>query len=188
MTTDMLTIEIQVGNVASQPDCDAIVNAANERMRAGSGVCGAIHGAAGPELEECSAKLAPLAVSEAKITRAFNLPNKWVIHARGPHYLLYEGDPRKALQDCITNTLDVATANGVRRLALPAISTGVYKYPMEYAASIILGAIVKYETPSSLNLIRIVLRTEADAELFRSVNLSSVVLHSVWHLSGYWRE
>jgi O-acetyl-ADP-ribose deacetylase (regulator of RNase III) len=165
----MLEIEIQVGNIANQPDCDAIVNAANERMRAGSGVCGAIHGAAGPELEECSAKLAPLAVSEAKITPAFNLPNKCVIHARGPHYLLYEGDPRKALHDCITNSLDVAAANGVKRLALPAISTGVYKYPMEYAAPTILDAIVQYKTPSSLSLVRIVLRTDADADLFRSV-------------------
>jgi O-acetyl-ADP-ribose deacetylase (regulator of RNase III) len=171
-TIEMLTIEIQVGNIARQPDCDAIVNAANERMRAGSGVCGVIHDAAGRELEECSANLAPLAVSEAKITPAFNLPNKWVIHTRGPHYLLYEGDPRKALHDCITNTLNVATANGVRRLALPAISTGVYKYPMVYAAPIIGTAIASYDKPSSLELVRIVLRTEADAELFRSVKLT----------------
>jgi O-acetyl-ADP-ribose deacetylase (regulator of RNase III) len=168
----MLTIEILVGNIASQPDCDAIVNAANERMRAGSGVCGAIHDAAGPDLEKCSSQLAPLAVSEAKITPAFNLPNKWVIHARGPHYLLYEGDPRKALHDCITNTLSVAAANGVKRLALPAISTGVYKYPMEYAAPIIVTAIASYDKPSSLEFVRIVLRTEADVELFRSVDIS----------------
>jgi O-acetyl-ADP-ribose deacetylase (regulator of RNase III) len=164
----MPTIEIRVGNIVTQSDCDAIVNSANERMRAGSGVCGVIHTAAGPALEHCSSKLAPLAVSEAKITPAFNLPNKWVIHVRGPHYLLYEGDPKIALAACIRSVLLVAEQNGVRRLAIPAISTGIFKYPMGEAAPIIINAIldVKDEAPS-IELVRIMLVQEADAALFR---------------------
>lgn len=165
----MLTIEIQVGNIVRQPDCDAIVNSANERMRAGSGVCGAIHAAAGPELEECSHKLAPLAVSEAKITPAFNLPNRWVIHARGPHYLLYEGDPKAALATCIRNVLLVAEHNGIKRLAIPAISTGIFKYPIGEAAQVIINAIqdVGSQVPS-IELVRVTVLNDADASVFRS--------------------
>lgn len=163
-----MQIEIRVGSIVKQADCEAIVNSANERMRAGSGVCGAIHAAAGPQLEECSSRLAPLSVSEAKITPAFGLPNRWVIHTRGPHYFLYDGDPKAALASCIRNVLQVAELHGVRRLAIPAISTGVFKYPIREAASVIINALCDPTgTGSSVELVRVMLLNDLDASCFR---------------------
>ena len=75
-----------LGNIVEQPDCDAIVNSANTSLRAGSGVCGAIHRAAGPELERYAVQFAPLGLAQAVATPGFNLPNRIVIHCRGPNF------------------------------------------------------------------------------------------------------
>lgn len=131
-------VTICVGNILHQTDCDALVNSANERLRAGSGVCGAIHGAAGPELEACSSKLAPLALSAAIITPGFRLTNPWVIHVRGPKYL-FDDDPPAALAPAMRNVIELADSQGLKRIAVPAISTGVYGYPMEGAAKVLVA-------------------------------------------------
>lgn len=131
-------ITIRLANILDQTDCDALVNSANERLRAGSGVCGAIHGSAGPELEACSSKLAPLALSAAVITPGFKLPNTWVIHVRGPKYL-FDDDPPAALALAMRNVIELADSNGLKRIAVPAISTGVYGYPMEEAAKVLVA-------------------------------------------------
>lgn len=126
-----------VGDIVRQPDCEAIVNAANPQLLAGGGVCGAIHRAAGPELEACAVKLGPIAVGAAVITPGFRLPNRWVIHAVGPRYDL-DPDPPALLARAVENCLRLADAHGVARIALPAISTGIYGYPIEEAGPLLM--------------------------------------------------
>jgi O-acetyl-ADP-ribose deacetylase (regulator of RNase III) len=127
-----------VGDIVNQPDCEAIVNAANPRLLAGGGVCGAIHRAAGPELEACAVRLGPIAVGDAVITPGFRLPNRWVIHAVGPRYAI-DPDPPALLARAVENCLHLADAQGVTRIALPAISTGIYGYPIEEAGPLLMA-------------------------------------------------
>lgn len=130
-------ITARLGNIVEQPDCDAVVNAANSRLRAGSGVCGAIHAAAGPELEPFAMPLAPVPAGNAVITPGFRLPNRWVIHAVGPKYLL-DPDPPGLLARAMTSIVRLAESHGAARIAVPAISTGVYGYPMDEAAPVLV--------------------------------------------------
>ncbi len=132
-------INVVLGNIVRQPDCDAVVNAANKNLRSGSGVCGAIYDAAGPLLEPFSIKLAPLAVGEAVATPAFGLGCRYIIHTLGPKYRLDE-DPVGNLSRAARSAILLADENGVKRLAMPAISTGVYGYPAEEAVPIIVTA------------------------------------------------
>ncbi len=132
-------ISVVLGNIVRQPDCDAVVNAANKNLRAGSGVCGAIYDAAGPLLEPFSIKMAPLAVGEAVATPAFDLGGRYIIHALGPKYKIDE-DPSGNLSRAVRSAILLADENGVKRLAMPAISTGVYGYPPEKAVPIIVKA------------------------------------------------
>jgi len=127
-----------VGDLVAQPDCDAIVNAANPQLLAGGGVCGAIHRAAGPELEAYAVRLGPIAVGEAVITPGFRLPNRWVIHAVGPRYFA-DPDPPGLLAMAVRNVLALCETHQVKRIALPAISTGIYGYPVEQAGPVLAG-------------------------------------------------
>ena len=132
-------ISVVLGNIVRQPDCDAVVNAANKNLRAGSGVCGAIYDAAGPLLEPFSMRLAPIAVGEAVATPAFELGCRYIIHALGPRYQ-FDPDPPGNLAMAVRSAILLADENGVKRLAIPAISTGVYGYPPEEAVPIIVDA------------------------------------------------
>ena len=132
-------ITVVRGDIVNQRDCDGIVNAANERLRAGSGVCGAIHRAAGPELETFSHALAPLGLGQAVITPGFALPQKAVIHVRGPKYL-FDPDPARHLAMSVTNALLAADRERLARVAVPAISTGVYAYPVDEAIPILVSS------------------------------------------------
>lgn len=132
-------ITIVEGSILDQLDCDGLVNSANENLRAGSGVCGVIHAAAGPELEAHSHKLAPLSVGAAISTPGFRLPQRMVIHTRGPKYL-FDPEPAKCLALAMTNTLRVADREKLTRIAVPAISMGVYAYPHEEAVPILVEA------------------------------------------------
>jgi O-acetyl-ADP-ribose deacetylase (regulator of RNase III) len=127
-----------VGDIVMQTDCDAIVNAANPHLLAGGGVCGAIHRAAGPELEACAVKLGPITVGDAVITPGFRLPNQWVIHVVGPRYFT-DPDPPGLLAKAVSNVLALAEAHEIKRVALPAISTGIYGYPIDEAGRILAG-------------------------------------------------
>jgi O-acetyl-ADP-ribose deacetylase (regulator of RNase III) len=127
-----------VGDIVRQPDCDAIVNAANPQLLAGGGVCGAIHRAAGPQLEEFAEKLGPIGAGEAVITPGFRLPNRWVIHVVGPRYFA-DPDPPALLAKAVRSVLALAEEYGATRVALPAISTGIYGYPVEAAGPIMVA-------------------------------------------------
>ena len=131
-------IEWIVGDITRLP-VDAIVNAANRSLLGGGGVDGAIHRAAGPELlEECRA-LGGCATGSAKLTRGYKLPALYVIHAVGP---VYSATARYAelLRGCYETSLQLAVKNGIESVAFPAISCGIYGYPIEEAAPIALGA------------------------------------------------
>jgi O-acetyl-ADP-ribose deacetylase (regulator of RNase III) len=130
-------IGVRLGDIVKQVDCDAIVNSANQNLRAGSGVCGAIHAAAGPKLETCSHALAPLGLAETVATPGFRLPNRIVIHVRGPKYH-FDPDPERYLARAIRNVLLLADRYEVVRVAVPGISMGVYAYPPAEAVPILV--------------------------------------------------
>lgn len=150
-------VELTRGDIADQPDCDAVVNAANAQLRMGGGVAGAIHRGAGPGLEEETRPLAPIRPGEAVITGGHRLPNDYVIHCLGPVY--GQDEPAdKLLAECYRNALVLAGDKGLQRIAFPSISTGAFGYPMEEAARIALQT-VKESIPelSAVKTIRLVL-------------------------------
>jgi len=139
-----MKVEVIIGNIANQSDIEAVVNSANGNLRLGSGVAGAIHTAAGRELEEYCQKFAPLPHGQAVISPGFKLPNKWVIHTRAANYLL-EGNAEDILKQCFESVWTLAVKHNVKSLAFPAIGTGVFKVPLALAASTTAASIKEHE-------------------------------------------
>ena len=157
-----ITIECLRGNIAAQDGIDAVVNAANSALRPGGGVAGAIHRAAGPGLEAECRPFAPIRPGQAVITGGHNLPNRHVIHCLGPVYGQDEPADR-LLAACYRNALALAERQRLASIAFPAISTGVFGYPMEAAARVALRTVLD-EIPqlSSIKQIRFVLYAPDD--------------------------
>ena len=165
----MTRIEVERGDIAAMA-VDAIVNAANSALAGGGGVDGAIHRAAGPELVQASRALAPCPAGEARITPGFGLKAAHVIHTVGPVWQGGgQGEPA-LLAGCYHNSLDLAAEAGARSVAFPAISTGVYGYPRDEAATIALEAIKAWARAHDGAIDRIVLVafSEADETALRS--------------------
>jgi len=137
------TIEIFKGDI-TKLKVDAIVNAANEKLLGGGGVDGAIHRAAGPKLLEECRKLNGCKIGEAKITKGYNLLSKFVIHTVGPVWNGGNYNEDELLTNCYLNSLKLAVENKIKTIAFPAISTGVYSFPLERAVQIAINTIKKF--------------------------------------------
>lgn len=131
-------IEIYEGDITTLA-VDAIVNAANEQLAPGGGVCGAIHAAAGAELARACQAIGGCPTGEARITAGFNLPAKHVIHAVGPVWQGGGHDEAEHLAEAYRHCYRLADENGLRSIAFPAISTGIYGYPLSDATDIAVG-------------------------------------------------
>lgn len=157
-----MRIQTVQGDITKQTDVEAIVNAANNSLLGGGGVDGAIHRAAGPELLKECRTLHGCNTGEAKITGAYNLSCKYVIHTVGPIY--YGGNHGEAelLANAYRNSMQTALEHGIRTIAFPSISTGVYSYPLEEAAEIAVKTVKDFykEHMNDFDYVRFVLFNE----------------------------
>ncbi|WP_218142946.1 macro domain-containing protein [Nitrosomonas marina] len=161
-----ILIECIQGNIAEQPDMAAIVNAANAQLRTGGGVAGAIHRSAGPGLAAECREFAPIRPGQAIITGAHRLPNRYVIHCLGPVYGVDEPSD-ELLASCFRNALKLAEEKGVESIAFPAISTGVFGFPLQSAAKIALKTVLDVLPDfTRVNHVRFVLFSDADLQVF----------------------
>ena len=164
-------IELRLGDI-TKVDVDAIVNAANSSLMGGGGVDGAIHRAGGPDiLEGCRAIVARQGgckTGEAVITTAGNLPARFVIHTVGPVWQGGTKNEQTLLANCYRNALRIAVENGLRSLAFPNISTGIYRYPKKEACEVALDAVRAFLSthPDALDEIRFVCFDDENYDLY----------------------
>jgi len=171
-------IERTVGDITTL-DVDAIVNAANQKMLGGGGVDGAIHRAAGPRLRQACEAVEPVEgdvrcpTGEARITPGFDLPAKFVIHTVGPVYSRSNPKVADQLAACYENALKLAEENDVDSIAFPAISTGVYGYPKDEAASIAVNVARRWvKQHNKPGRIVFCCFSDADAKFYREAGLT----------------
>ena len=164
----MYSIKTVKGDITKITDVQAIVNAANNSLLGGGGVDGAIHRAAGPELLAECRTLHGCETGEAKITRAYNLPCDYVIHTVGPIWYGGNNNEDKLLANCYYNSMKLAMENGIRTIAFPSVSTGVYCFPVERAAKIAVDTVYRFlqENSESFDLVEWVLFNDQAASAY----------------------
>ena len=165
----MAIIKTVKGDITKITDVQAIVNAANNSLLGGGGVDGAIHRAAGPQLlAECRA-LHGCETGQAKITGAYNLPCEYVIHTVGPIWNGGRSKEEELLAGCYFNSMQLAQEHGIRSIAFPSISTGVYSFPVELAAKIAVKTVSRFmnENPDSFDLVEWVLFDDETDRIYK---------------------
>uniref|UniRef100_A0A7V3UZW3 Macro domain-containing protein n=1 Tax=candidate division WOR-3 bacterium TaxID=2052148 RepID=A0A7V3UZW3_UNCW3 len=166
ITINNIKIECIKGDIAAQEEIDAVVNAANAWLKPGGGVAGAIHRAAGPELEKECRKFAPIKPGAAVITRAYQLPNRYVIHCLGPVYGV-DRPEAELLSQCYQNALRLAEEHKIKSIAFPALATGYFGYPIAAATEVALRTIIQAIPQLKwIKLIRFVLYSENDLKVY----------------------
>lgn len=164
MSTKIKIIKKDIAKLA----VDAIVNAANKSLLGGGGVDGAIHFAAGPQLLQECIELKGCLAGKAKITKGYNLPAKYVIHTVGPVYGYEDGREEELLASCYLNILLIAKDNGIKTIAFPCISTGVFRFPKDEAAKIAIDTVKSFvdKFPDALEEIIFVTHEELDFNIY----------------------
>ena len=147
-------------------DIDAIVNAANESLLGGGGVDGAIHHAAGPELLKECMTLNGCKPGEAKVTKAYKLPYKYIIHTVGPRYYS-DPNPSKTLESCYLNCLKIADELGLENIVFPSISTGVFGYPVGEAAEVVAKVLTSYKSKTLKTVYLCIYFNQETADIYR---------------------
>ena len=162
-------IQIVEGDITKQ-EVDAIVNAANTSLLGGGGVDGAIHRAAGPELLEENKKIGGCPTGEARVSKGYKLPAKWVIHTVGPIWAGGGKNEENLLANCYRNSLKAAQDLGIKTIAFPSISTGAYGFPLERATEITMEETKRFlETDETIDKVVFVCFGETVFNTYREV-------------------
>ncbi len=163
------TLSLVKGDITRE-ETDAIVNAANKRLAGGGGVDGAIHRAGGPRIMEECRRIGGCPTGDAVITTGGNLKAKYCIHTVGPVYRDGSSGEGSLLSNAYRHSLEKASENGLKSVAFPSISTGVYGYPIRDAAQIALKTVIGFiRDHSDMDLVRFVLFSEKDLEIYKQV-------------------
>ncbi|MGE5540614.1 MAG: macro domain-containing protein [Gemmatimonas sp.] len=162
------TLRVERGDITTYA-VDAIVNAANEALTPGGGVCGAIHRAAGPELAIACARIGGCPTGEARLTPGFRLPTRFVIHAVGPVWRGGQAGEDRLLESCYRAIADIARQQSLRTLAVPAISTGIFGFPSDRAARIATATMAAALAGTATTVTFVAFAAESERDLSAAV-------------------